>query len=160
MPHGVQAIVLAVLILATSVWIGGYVAIAVVARTAAATLDPSARVAFFKSLGRAYLWVGLPALLIALAIGAILLRNRPWDALLISTVIVAIGLIALLAIAVAQARAMTRLRRRALGDHGDQHLALRIERRGRAAGQLRAALGVVSVTLVVLGAFLATTTGA
>ncbi|MEO6957121.1 MAG: hypothetical protein ABI137_10315 [Antricoccus sp.] len=160
MSHGAQAIVLSVLILATSVWIGGYVAIAVVARTSAATLDPSARVAFFKSLGRAYLLVGLPALLIALGSGAFLLRNRPWDALLISTVIVAIGLVALLAIAVAQARAMTRLRRLALGDHGDQHLALRIKRRGRAAGLLRAALGIVSVTLVVLGAFLATTAGA
>lgn len=160
MSHGVQAIVLALLILATSVWIGGYVAIAVVARTAAATLDPATKVVFFRSLGRAYLWVGLPALLIALATGAILLRDRPWDALLISAVIVAVGLIVLLAIAVAQARAMTRLRRRFLADQADPQLELQIKRRGRAAALLRAALGVVSVVLVVLGAFLATTPGA
>lgn len=80
MSQTVQAVLLAVFILATSVWVGGYVAVAVVARAASATLDAAGRVAFFRSLGRSYLWVGVPALVIALATGAILARDHDWDA--------------------------------------------------------------------------------
>ena len=42
------------LVLATSVWIGGLAAIFVVARVAHATLGAGERVAFFRGLGRAY----------------------------------------------------------------------------------------------------------
>ncbi|MGN6130678.1 MAG: hypothetical protein ACTHOK_10105, partial [Nocardioidaceae bacterium] len=62
-----QGAMTAVLVVATSIWLGGYVAIVVVARVATRTLDPGGRVALFRSLGRAYLRVGLPALAVALA---------------------------------------------------------------------------------------------
>jgi len=78
MSETVEAIVLAVFILATSVWVGGYVAIVVVARTATATLEPGARVTFFRSLGRSYLRVGLPALIVALVTGGVLARDLGW----------------------------------------------------------------------------------
>ncbi|HJS93259.1 MAG TPA: hypothetical protein VJ741_03275, partial [Solirubrobacteraceae bacterium] len=45
-----------------SVWTGGLVAIFVVARTAARTLDGRRRVDFFRSLGRSYAIVGNTAL--------------------------------------------------------------------------------------------------
>ena len=151
-----QAVLLAVFILAGCVWVGGYVAIAVVARTAVAVLEPKQRVAFFGALGRTYLLVGTPALVIALGTGACLLRDHPWDGTLIATAVVAAALVGSLAAGVAQAKQMTRLRRSALANPQDADLARRIQRGARSAGWLRAALGVLSVTLVVLGSFLAT----
>lgn len=151
-----EAIVLAVFILATCIWVGGYVAIAVVARTATATLDPSTRVTFFRSLGRVYLRVGLPALIVALVTGAVVARNLDWDGLLVATVAVAGALMASLAVTVVQARRMTRLRRTLLESPDDKQLSEQVRRGGRFAGGLRAWLGLLNVALVVLGAFLAT----
>ncbi|GAB3485546.1 hypothetical protein [Flexivirga lutea] len=150
--HG---LLVTVLVLSTSVWIGGYVAIAVVARTAATTLDAAQRVAFFRTLGRSYLRVGTPALVIALASGAVVARNHPWDAALIISLVVAALLVILLAVAVQQARRMTRLRHAALQADEDPATVPAIRRGRRSAGILRAALGVLSVILIVLGCFMA-----
>lgn len=155
MPDPVEAVAVAVLVLTTSIWIGGYVAIVVVARAAAATLDAGSRVAFFRSLGRSYLGVGLPALLVALLTGAFLVRGHDRDALLVSTAAVAVVLLATLAVAVAQARRMTVLRRSLLDAPGDERLADQVHRGARAAGGLRAVLGLLSLALVTLGALLA-----
>lgn len=152
----VEAIVLAVFIVATSVWVGGYVAIVVVARTAGATLEAGARVAFFRSLGRSYLWVGLPALIVALVTGGVLARHQDWGGLLVVTAAVAALLLVGLAVAVAQAKRMTRLRRRLLESPDSAILSEQVRRGARAAGSLRAVLGLFSLALVVLGAFLAT----
>ncbi len=153
------AIVLAVLVLTTSTWVGGYVAIAVVARAATTTLDPVARVAFFRSLGRTYLRIGLPALVIALATGALLLRDREWDALLVAAAACAGALLLGLGVAVVQARRMTVLRRALLtaarDGQDDVQLGEQVRRGARFAGLLRAVLGLLSIALVVLGAFLA-----
>ncbi|MDN5896770.1 hypothetical protein BSP109_02138 [Brevibacterium sp. Mu109] len=156
MSETVEAIVLAVFIVATSVWVGGYVAIVVVARTTTATLDAGARVAFFRSLGGSYLWVGFPALIVALVTGGVLARDQDWDGLLVVTVVVAALLLVSFAGAVAQARRMSRLRRRLLASPTDTELSEQVRRGARAAGILRAALGLLSLGLVVLGAFLAT----
>jgi putative copper export protein len=56
-------------LLAASVWVGGFVAVAVVARVAKRELDPAARVAFFRSLGRDYGKVGGSALAVATLTG-------------------------------------------------------------------------------------------
>lgn len=152
----VEAIVLAVFIVATSIWVGGYVAIVVVARTASATLEPGARVAFFRSLGRTYLWVGLPALILALVTGGALARHRDRGGLLAVTAAVAALLLVGLAVAVAQAKRMTRLRRSLLESPDNATLSEQVRRGARAAGSLRAVLGLLTLALVVLGAFLAT----
>ncbi|MBB3043040.1 hypothetical protein [Nocardioides soli] len=156
MSQTAHAVVLAVFVLAVSVWVGGYVAIGVVARAARATLRPADRVAFFRALGRSYLGVGVAALAIALAAGAVLVRGHERDPLLVLTAALAVALVALLAVAVVQARRMTRLRRRALEAGADAHLDAQVRRGSRAAGALRAILGLLTVSLVVLGAFLAT----
>lgn len=156
MPDSVEAVVLAVFVLATSIWVGGYVAIVVVARTAAATVDPGSRVAFFRTLGRSYLGVGLPALIVALVTGGVLAGGLDWDALLVTTVVVAAALLVSFAVAVAQARRMTVLRRNLLGSPGDEQLDVQVRRGARVAAGLRAVLGLLSLALVVLGAFLAT----
>jgi uncharacterized membrane protein len=141
--------------LSASVWVGGLVAIFVVARVAAATLDPPARVAFFRTLGRTYGVVGSVALVVGLVTGALLLRGHRWDGLLVATAIVAGALLVATAVGMAQARAMTRLRRRALTGAGGVALDPRIRRGAALAGALRATIALLTVTLVVLGAALA-----
>lgn len=54
-------------LLSTCVWIGGLTTIAVVVRVTGRKLDASARVDFFRDLGRTYLRVGGPALVMMLA---------------------------------------------------------------------------------------------
>jgi uncharacterized membrane protein len=156
MSGAASAILLAVFILASCVWVGGYVAIAIVARTAAAILEPRQRVAFFRSLGRTYLLVGVPALLVALGTGGGLLSGHRWDGSVTAAVAAAAALVACLTVAVIQARRMTRLRRSALAAPHDSRLGRRVRESARAAAVLRAAIGVLSITLIVLGSFLAT----
>jgi uncharacterized membrane protein len=141
--------------LSASVWVGGLVAIFVVARVAAATLDPPTRVAFFRSLGRSYGIVGSVALLVALATGALLLHGHPWDGLLVATAIAAGALLVTTVVGMAQARAMTRLRRQALTGAGGVALDPRIRRGAALAAALRGAIALLTMVLVVLGSALA-----
>lgn len=138
--------------LAASIWVGGLVAIFVVARAASATLGQAQRIALFRALGRAYGVVGSVALLVALASGALLLRGHPWDGLMIATAVVAAALLAVTAAGMAQARAMSGLRRRALNSAS---LGDRVRRGAILASALRAAIGLLTLALVVLGAALA-----
>jgi uncharacterized membrane protein len=140
-------------LLASAIWVGGLVAIFVVARVTSATLEPSARIAFFGALGRLYGIVGCTALLVALVTGAILLRDHPWEGLLIATAVVACTLLAATAIGITQARRMTRLRRRALS--GPTLLQEQVRRGAIAATTLRAMIGALTLALVVLASALA-----
>jgi uncharacterized membrane protein len=151
LPLAASTILLVVHALSAAIWIGGLVAIFVVARAASATLDRADRIAFFRALGRAYGIVGGAALLVALASGAILLDDHPWDGLLTATAIVAAALLLATAAGVAQARAMTRLRREAMGTPA---LADRVRRGALLAAALRGAIGLLTLALVVLGAAL------
>lgn len=151
LPLGASVVLLVVHALSAAIWIGGLVAIFVVARVASATLDPQHRIAFFRGLGRVYGIVGVVALLVALASGAILLDHHGWDGLLIATAIVAGGLLVVTVTGIAQARAMTRLRRRAVEA---PELAAQVRRGARRAAVLRGAIIAFTFALVVLGAAL------
>lgn len=151
-----HAVLLGVLTLASCIWVGGYVAIAVVARAASRTLDAAHRVAFFRALGRSYLLVGTPALLVAIGSGAGLASEHAWDGMLDAVVVVAAALMLVLSVGVAQARRMTRLRAAALADPSDAELPRRVRQGARAAAVLRAAIGLLSLTLIALGSLLAT----
>lgn len=155
MPHDVRTALAGVLILATAVWIGGFVAIVVVARAARRALGPAERVAFFRALGRSYGVIGTGALVVALGTGASLVYGRRWDGALVAAIVVAAALVATLAAGVVQARSMTRLRRDALRHPGDEPLAARVHRRARAAAALRAMIGALSLALLALGVLLA-----
>ncbi|WP_301174484.1 hypothetical protein [Actinomadura geliboluensis] len=156
MSHGVEVVLACVLVLASAVWVGGFVAIGVVARVSVRTLGPGDRVAFFRALGRLYLGVGTGALVLALGSGAALVADRSWDGTLTATAVLAAALVAALAFGVLQARRMTRLRRDALAHPDDASLAARVRGGARNAGLLRASIGLLSVALVVLGTVLAT----
>jgi len=144
------------LVLSSSLWIGGYVAIAVVAMAARTSLEPKSRVALFRALGRSFLWVGGPALVVAIISGFVLLDLRGWHGPAHVATALAAALVALLVVAVAQARHMTRLRHMALEAVDDVGLQQRVRTDGRTAGVLRGLLGLLSLALVVVGCLLAT----
>src|SRR5829696_10262108 len=123
-----SALLLFTHLLAACIWVGGLVAIAVVARVARRELAPATRVAFFRSLGRSYATVGGPALAVALLTGAGLLVQRGWDHAATAAALLAVTLILATAAGVVQARAMTRLRQRAVGAPGDPALLARVDR--------------------------------
>lgn len=150
-----HVVLLTVFVLATSIWVGGYVAIAVVARVATRTLDPARRVAFFRALGRSYLRLGVPALAIALVTGAVLLHAHRWDATVTAAVVVAAALVASLVVGVVQARRMTMLRASALERPEDAHRREKVSGGARRAGMLRGVIGLLSLALVVLGSVIA-----
>lgn len=149
------AALLAVLLLAATVWVGGFAAIAVVAQVARRTLEPAARVAFFRSLGRAYLPVGGASLLVALGTGLTLLPRPLSGGGSLAAVALGAALVVVTAAGVRQARAMTRLRTRALERPGDRSLARTLRRATLAATMLRAAIGLLTLALLGLAAVIA-----
>jgi uncharacterized membrane protein len=142
-------------LLAASIWVGGFVAIVVVARVARRELEPPARIAFFRGLGRAYGIVGGSALAVALATGAALLADHGWDAT--ATVAAALaGVLVLATVAgVRQARGMTRIRRAAAAAPDDPALAFGVSRGARRAAVLRGAIGALTLALLAIGAAIA-----
>lgn len=154
-PSGASAPLIAVNALASAIWIGGLVTIFVVARVASRTLDPDHRVAFFRGLGRVYGILGSGALLVALGTGALLLdREHAWDELAVAGAAVAGALLLATGLGMAQARAMTRLRGRALDDPGDPGLADRVRRGAALADVLRGAIGVLTLAILLLASAL------
>jgi hypothetical protein len=143
----------AVHLLAACIWVGGFVAIAIVAQIVRRTLDTPARIAFFRSLGRAYGIVGGASLLVALGTGAALLSGSFSTAGGIAALVAGAALLAVTAAGVRQARAMTRLRTRALSDPA---VAVTLRRATLAATVLRTAIGLLTLALVGIGAVLAT----
>lgn len=156
MSDATHAAVLCAFTLATSIWVGGYVAIGVVARVAARTLPPRDRIAFFRQLGRTYGIVGGAALLVAVGSGAALLRRRPWDTQLTIAAVLVGALIAFIAVGMIQARRMSRLRAAAIQRPDDQDVAVLVIHGARTAGLLRALIGLLSITLIVFGSVVAT----
>ena len=114
------------------------------------------RVVFFRGLGRSYLLVGTPALVVALGTGAALVERHAWDGLLVATAVVAAALVVSLVIGVAQARRMSRLRAAALCAEEGGAVVSRVRHGARAAALLRATIGALSLVLIALGALLAT----
>lgn len=150
-----HVVLVLLLILAGSIWAGGYVVIAVVAMAARRSLQPAARVEFFRALGRSYLRVGGPALALALTSGLVLLLQRGWNWHAWVALGLAVALMASLVIAVQQARHMSRLRQRLVVSPGDAQLETIVRVGGRSAAMLRGVLGVLSLGLLVLGTLIA-----
>jgi uncharacterized membrane protein len=142
-------------LLAACVWVGGLVAVAVVARVARRELDAAAGVAFFRSLGRSYGKVGGSALAVAVLTGTALLVQRGWDQAAGAAALLALALIVATVAGVAQARRMTRLRQRAVREPPDPTMSALIDRGARQALILRTTIGALTLALLTLGAALA-----
>jgi hypothetical protein len=136
------------LIFATALWLGGLFAIAIVARVSTWTLDPAARTALFRGLGRSYGVVGTAAPVLAYGTGAALLGGHAWD---FATVAAAVVATLAATLGMVQARRMTQLRRRAFEQPRDTAPATRVRRSAVRAGVLRGLTGALSLTLLPLG---------
>lgn len=136
-----------VLLLSQAVWVGGLVVIFVVARVARRTLTPPQQVDFFQKLGRTYAPVAGVALLLALLAGGLLARNRPWNASLVTSTVVAAALVMVTIAGVVQARAMTRLRQAAI-EAPDEMATSRIRGQARVASCLRWLIALLTLALV------------
>lgn len=154
LPEPVRVIAIVVLLLATCVWVGGWAAVIVVARSTTATLTREARVAFFRHFGRLYGVVSTIALVVAIVAGGILLLTREWTGLATAIAVVTLILVLTLGWGVVQARSLSRMRAE-LHESEDAALAQRIERRAASATVLRGMIGVLSIVVLVLGIIVA-----
>jgi hypothetical protein len=142
------------LVLAGSVWLGGLVTIAVVARVARRTLGAEDRVTFFRDLGRTYGVVGGLALATALVAGAVLVMDEPLTGPVVAAWAVAAALVGTTLVGVRQARQMTQLRLRAAagdGGTGDPRMRDAIHRGAVRAAVLRGLIAALSVALLSCG---------
>lgn len=148
-----NAPLVAVELIATSIWVGSLVCLAVVANVARAVLDTSSQVSFFRAIGRRYAIVGTGALLVAIGAGlALAWPPSSWSDTIDTAVALAGVLVLATVVGMVQARGMRILRRRAMSNPGD-HDAARAVRRGRLlAGTLRCLMALVTLAIVVLAA--------
>lgn len=151
-PLATSPLLVFVHLLAVCIWVGGFVAIAVVARAASRTLTVAGRIDLFRAVGRSYGAVGGIALVVGISTGLALLAGRSWG----TGERLALGLAALLVLAtvagVIQARGMTRLRQRALED---EEARRSVARGARRAAVLRTLIGAITIALLAVGATLA-----
>jgi uncharacterized membrane protein len=150
----VTSVAVFVLLLATSIWIGGFVAIVIVARAARHELDLPTQIAFFRRLGRRYLVVAGGSLAVALTSGGTLLALSDWTPT--KTVAVALGLTLALAtvVGVIQARDLTRIRARNLVAQNAASVEGERSAVARAA-LLRAGIGALTFALLAVGSAIA-----
>lgn len=142
---------LTICLLGAAVWIGGLATILVVVTAAGRSLDEQSRVGFFRALGRAYLPVGIAALVAAYVGGAALLLGQPWTGLATLAVLLALALVGSLALGVRQARRIGTLREQALADPGSGDLLERTRTGARRAMALRSTIAVLSLALFLTG---------
>lgn len=143
-------ILFGLLILCSSIWIGGMLTVIIVAGSTAAHLPHESRVAFFRDFGRRFAVVATAALVVAYICGGILLASDPWNGLSTALTACAAALVIALGIGIAQARRMTRLRHRHTKTPDDGRLATAIARSARLALVLRAGLVVLTAAIFVL----------
>lgn len=153
MTAAISTPLVAVELLAASVWVGSMVCLAVVTRIARRVLEVPTQVTLFLAIGRSYATVGTASLLVAIAAGLWLVwPPSEWS----GTIDAAVGLSGVLVVTtaagMAQARAMTRLRRRSISDPGDSGAARRVHKGRRVANSLRGLMAVSTLAIVVLAA--------
>ena len=143
----------AVELLAASIWVGSLVCLAVVTAAARRVLDAPSQVALFRAVGRRYGLVGTGSLLVAIGAGlALSWPPTAWSPITDSAVALAGLLVVASGAGMAQARAMTRLRRQAASGPVDGGLSASLRRGRILAGMLRGLMGAVTLAIVVLAA--------
>lgn len=140
-------------ILSTCIWVGSLVCLALVTNAARKVLDQSAQVALFRAVGRRYAAVGTVSLLLAIGVGlALAWPPSTWSRTIDAAVALAGLLVLATAAGMAQARAMTGLRRRSISAPADAGASRAVRRGRRVATALRGLMAIVTLAIVVLAA--------
>jgi uncharacterized membrane protein len=149
-----SAPLVAVELIAASIWVGGMVCIAIVAKAARGVLDESSQVAFFRAVGRRYGMVGTASLLIAIAAGlALSWPPSSWSRTIDAAVVLAGVLVVATIAGMMQARAMTALRRKLIANAGDSSTAVALRRGRLLANGIRGLMALMTLAIVILAAF-------
>lgn len=143
------------LVLATSVWVGGIAALVVVASATRRTLSEEERVRTFRLVGRVWAPVAGTALVVGFVISAILTWGHPHETAWYLAVAAAAAVVLTTAAGIVQARALSALRRRALNAPHDEWLAALVGRTASRAAVLRGLIALWTLVLVVLGVIVA-----
>lgn len=144
-------VMVALELVAASVWIGSLLCLAVVAQVGRATLDGPTQAVFFRALGRRDAVVGTAALLVAVGVGlALAWPPSRWSGLIDAAVALAGLLLAATAAGMAEARAMGDLRQRLLGEPTDATVRGALHRGRRIATALRLLMAADTLAVVVL----------
>ena len=149
-----SAPLVAVELIAASIWVGGMVCIAIVAKAVRGVLDESSQVAFFRAVGRRYGMVGTASLLIAIAAGlALSWPPSSWSRTIEAAVVLAGVLVVATIAGMMQARAMTALRRKLIANAGDSSTAVALRRGRLLANGIRGLMALMTLAIVILAAF-------
>jgi hypothetical protein len=125
------------------------VAVTVATVAARETLGAAQQVRFFRALGRRYGTVSSGALLVFVLTGLALAGDpADWSTTQATIAVLTVLTAALTVVGVINARAVQRLRARALADPSDAPLASRLRTAARTAAALRAAIAVVTLAAV------------
>jgi putative copper resistance protein D len=153
-------------LIGAAVWAGGLVFLGVAVGAARRTLPEEVRVDFFRTLGRRFLLVGGIALLVVIATGSDMARDRnAWDQLgdtsygktLLAKLILVGFVIALTVIhSAVQGPALSRLRAKAVERPDDEFVRAQIRRRAALAGVVSALMLLATIAILVLAARLVT----
>ncbi|MGH3733701.1 MAG: hypothetical protein ACRDVC_10090 [Acidimicrobiales bacterium] len=147
-------LLIAIELIAASIWTGGMVCITLVFQVARGVLDESAQARFFRSVGRRYGIVGTSSLLVAVAAGvALSWPLSSWSGATSSAFALAGVLIVTTAVGVKQARFMSKLRRSMIGG-APSAVTIEAMRRGRLlATYLRSAMSLMTLIIILLASF-------
>ncbi len=140
-------------LLASSIWVGSLVCLAVVARATTNALPQASRVQLFRNVGQLYGRLGTACLVVAIGIGFALAGSPGnWGAQLATALALSLLLLAITVAGMMQARRMTKLRTQALEHADDDSWAQRVQRGATQAAALRGLIGLLTLAVVVLGA--------
>lgn len=148
-------VLLFLLLLGASIWIGGYVTVIVVNRFAHEYLEPEATVPFFRFFGRAFGAVTGAGFALAIVTGLILLIDRGWDAGAWVATVLTVAIVLITAFGIRQARAIGVLREQTITNPGDTVLGDTVKQLDSRALAIRASLGVLTLLLLAVGSILA-----
>jgi len=141
----------AVFLAASGMWLGGLLIVPLLALATTRHVAPSDRAALFVSFGRTFaVFMGV-VLLAALVTSAVLVAGGVDGAR--AALALTVALLVVTGVGIAQARAMSVMRRRALAEPGsvDEN---RLRSNGAAATALRSLIGVLSAAHTVVGVLL------
>jgi len=152
-----SAPLVAVELITASIWVGGMVCLAIVAKAARGVLDESSQVAFFRAVGRRYGMVGTASLLIAIAASlALSLPPSSWSRTIDAAAVLASVLVVATIAGMMQARAMTALRRKLIANTRDSSTAVALRRGRLLANGIRGLMALMTLAIVILAAFAVT----
>jgi hypothetical protein len=144
---------IAIEMLAVSIWVGSLVCLALVAKVARDELNERSRVALFRRIGRLYGVIGTCSLVVAIGAGVTIAWPLSQVGRTGIAVFVLTGVLVLVTGAgMVQARRMTVRRRLAIEKPDDELVASAVRRGAEVAELLRGSIALLTLVILMLGA--------